>query len=95
MNQKELSKSFMTISNWKKTFDLHDLYKKFSAFGINSFRAAVDCNPSIVRPVYTVRSKAQTIYNEMPLKLIRRILVAAKNQIKINQKQNHLILQIP
>ena len=27
MNQKELTKTFMMISNWKKTFGLHGFYK--------------------------------------------------------------------
>ena len=27
MNQKELTETFMMISNWLKPFDLHDLYK--------------------------------------------------------------------
>ena len=30
MNQKELTKTFIMISNWKKTFGLHDLYKSIS-----------------------------------------------------------------
>ena len=28
MNRKELSKSFMMFSHWKKPFDFHDLYKQ-------------------------------------------------------------------
>ena len=31
MNQKELTKTFMMISNWKNPFGLHDLYKINSA----------------------------------------------------------------
>ena len=31
MNQKELTKIFMMISNWKQPFDLRDLYKNNSA----------------------------------------------------------------
>ena len=31
MKQKHLTKTFMMISNWKKIFDLHDLYKHISA----------------------------------------------------------------
>ena len=30
MNQKELTKTFMMISNCQKPFDLHDLYKNIS-----------------------------------------------------------------
>ena len=32
MNQKELTKTFMTISNWKKPFSLHALYKNIQRF---------------------------------------------------------------
>ena len=32
MNQKELTKTFMMISNWKKHFDFHDLYKNIRQF---------------------------------------------------------------
>ena len=32
MNQKELTKTFMIISNWEKTFSLNDLYKINAAF---------------------------------------------------------------
>ena len=32
MNQKEVTKTFMVISNWKKLFDLHGLYKKNQRF---------------------------------------------------------------
>ena len=31
MNQKELTKIFMIISNWKKLFGLNGLYKNMSA----------------------------------------------------------------
>ena len=31
MKQKELTKTFMMISNQEKTFDLHGLYKNISA----------------------------------------------------------------
>ena len=31
MNRKELTKTFMMISNWKKPFGLHGLYKAISA----------------------------------------------------------------
>ena len=31
MNQKELTKTFMMISNWIKPFGLHGLYKNISA----------------------------------------------------------------
>ena len=37
MNQKELTKTFMTfmvISNWMKPFDLHGLFKQFSALRV-------------------------------------------------------------
>ena len=42
MNQKELTKTFMVISNWKKLFGFHGLYKYISALymleglGVNS-----------------------------------------------------------
>ena len=32
MNQRELTKTFMTILNWKRPFRLHGLYKNISAF---------------------------------------------------------------
>ena len=32
MNHKELTKTFMIISNWNKPFGLHELYKINSAF---------------------------------------------------------------
>ena len=31
MKQKELTKTFMMISNWKKAFGLHGLYKNITA----------------------------------------------------------------
>ena len=43
MNQKELSKTFIMILNWKKPFGLHGLYKNisalygFSALWVNPF----------------------------------------------------------
>ena len=32
MNQNELTKTFMMISNWRKTFVLHDFHKKNQRF---------------------------------------------------------------
>ena len=32
MNQKELTKEFMMISNWKNLFGLHGLYNNILAF---------------------------------------------------------------
>ena len=32
MYQKKLTKTFVKISNWKHTFDLHGLYKKIQRF---------------------------------------------------------------
>ena len=32
MNQKELTKTFMMISNWKKPFGLHNFHKKIQRF---------------------------------------------------------------
>ena len=32
MKQKELTNTFMMISNWKKMFGLHGLYKDISSF---------------------------------------------------------------
>ena len=32
MNQKELTKTFMMISNWKKPFDLQGIYLKIQRF---------------------------------------------------------------
>ena len=40
MKLKELTKTFMMISNWKKPFGLHSLYKKyFSAVGVDPLTA--------------------------------------------------------
>ena len=42
INRKELTETFMTISNWKNPIGLHDLYKKyFSAIRVNAYHVIV------------------------------------------------------
>ena len=46
MNQKEPTKTFVMISNWKKPFGLHGLHKKYSALRVKGeiqmLRTALD-----------------------------------------------------
>ena len=85
MNQKELTKTFMMILNWKTPFGFHGLCKKyFRALRVkrqhdnaNASSKIIKINPCAAKTVY-IRFQANFRQNKIPLRCVTYLVVDAQ-----------------
>ena len=74
MNQKELTKTFMLISNWKKTFGVQGFHKNnFSALRVKNRKVNVDCCDINGCPLQTALYTVYQVY--YPINTIRSVII--------------------